>query len=125
MATPCLGPLTGGVLGEFTREHEADSGLDFVAREGGYLVVRRKLASFHSDALKDVIDDRVNDGHALLGDPRIRMDLLEHLVDLRGIRLRALLLLAGRHLLVKCVLGRLLGWGLDRLGNYRRRTRNK
>ena len=77
----CLGPLTDGMLGEFTREHEADSGLDFVAREGGFLVVHKKLAGLCSNALKDVVDDGVHDGHALLGDPHIGMDLIEHLVD--------------------------------------------
>jgi hypothetical protein len=112
----CLGSLADGVLSEFTREHEADSGLDFAAREGGLLVVRRKLASLRSDAFKDVVDEGVHDGHALLGDSRIRVDLLEHLVDVRRVRLRALLLLGGRRLL-GCLLGRLLGRGLGHVEN--------
>ena len=106
------------MLGKFTREHEADSGLDFAAREGGFLVVRRKLAGLRSDALKDIVDEGVHDGHALLGDSRIGVDLLEHLVDVRGVRLRALLLLGGRRLLRR-LLGRLLGRGLGHVGNCR------
>ena len=34
-----LGALGDGVLGELSREHEADGGLDLTAREGGLLVV--------------------------------------------------------------------------------------
>ena len=65
-----LGSLADSMLGEFTREHEMDSGLDFAAREGGFL---------------HIIDEGVHDGHALLGDSHIRVDLLEHLVDVRGV----------------------------------------
>ena len=104
------------MLGKFTGEHEADSGLDFAARQGGLLVVGRKLASLRSDAFKDIVDEGIHDGHALLGDSRIRVDLLEHLVDVRRVRLGALLLLGGRRLL-GCLLGRLLGRGLGHLGN--------
>ena len=32
-----LGSLADGMLGEFAREHEMDSSLDFAAREGGFL----------------------------------------------------------------------------------------
>ena len=117
-----LGSLTDGMLGEFAREHEMDSGLDFAAREGGFLVIRGKLASLRSDAFKDIVDEGVHDGHALLGDSHIRMDLLEHLVDVRGVRVRALLLLGGRHLL-RCLLGRLFGRSICHLGNYRRRRK--
>ena len=44
---------------------------------------------------KDVVDERVHDGHALLGDTSVGVDLLEHLVDVRRVRLGALLGLLG------------------------------
>ena len=69
------------MLGELTWEDEADSGLDLAGGEGGLLVVRGKLAGLAGDALEDVVDEGVHDGHALLGDAGVRVDLLEHLVD--------------------------------------------
>ena len=93
-----LGALRHGVLGELTREHEAHRGLDLPGRKGGLLGVGGQLASFASKALEDVVDERVHDRHTLLGDASVRVHLLEHLVDVRGVRLDALLgaLLAGR-----------------------------
>ena len=100
------------MLGKLTREHEADSSLDFTAAEGGLLVVSGKLSSFSGNALKDIIDEGVHDGHDLLGDTSIRVDLLEDLVDVGRVALRALLAtgLAGGSLLGS--LGRLLGGSL-------------
>ena len=101
------------MLGELTGEHEADGGLDLPGGEGGLLVVGGKLAGLGGDALEDVIDERVHDGHALLGDAGVGVDLLEDLVDVRRVALDALLPGAASGLLgcLGSLLGA-LGWSL-------------
>jgi len=86
-----LGSLGNGVLGEFTREHEPDSSLDLTGRESCLLVVGGELTSLGGNALKDIVDEGVHDGHTLLADTGIGVHLLEHLVDVRRIRFDALL----------------------------------
>jgi len=68
------------VLGKLTRKHESDSGLDLAGRKGGLLVVTSKARCFTSKALEDIVNEGVHDGHALLGDTSLGMDLLEDLV---------------------------------------------
>ena len=80
-------------------------GLDLARRERALLVVADELAGLDGDALEGVVDERVHDRHGLRRDAGVRVDLLEHLVDVRGVRLGALLLL----LLVAGSLGLLLG----------------
>ena len=80
-----LGALGDGVLGELPRKHEADRGLDLPGGEGGLLGVHSKLAGLAREAVEDVVDERVHDRHALLGDASVRVDLLEHLVDVRAV----------------------------------------
>ena len=91
------------MLGEFTREDEADRGLDFAGRHRRLLVVSRELGGFSRDLLEDVVDERVHDGHSLGGDAGVRVHLLEDLVDVDlvglGLGLAADLLGAGRLLL--------------------------
>ena len=108
-----LGTLGDGVLGELTGEHEADGGLDLSGGEGGLLVVGGELAGLGGDALEDVVDEGVHDGHALLGDAGVGVDLLEDLVDVGGVALDALLLGAAGGLLgcLGSLLGA-LGWSL-------------
>ena len=55
--------LRDGVLGQFTRQEEADSCLDLPGGDGGSLVVMSQAGSFSSNAFKDVIHERVHDGH--------------------------------------------------------------
>jgi len=102
------------VLGQFPRKHEANGGLDLAATERRLLVVSGELASFGSNALKDVVDEGVHDGHALLGDASVWVNLLEHLVDVTAVRLRALFRLFGAasSFLGGCCFRRLLGWCL-------------
>jgi hypothetical protein len=84
------------MLCKLSRKHESYSGLDLAGGKGGLLVVGSQLASFGSDAFKYVIDKGVHDGHSLLGDTGIGVNLLQHLVDIRRVRLDTLLgLLAG------------------------------
>ena len=86
-----LGALGDGVLGELPWEEEADGGLDLAGRERGLGVVLGELAGLGGDALEDVVDERVHDEHALGRDAGVRVDLLEHLVDVDGVGLLALL----------------------------------
>ena len=72
------------MLGELTGKHEADSSLDLARGKSGLLVVGGKLAGLAGDALEDVVDERVHDGHSLLADAGVGVDLLEHLVDVRA-----------------------------------------
>ncbi len=64
--------------------------------------------SLSSDPLEDVIHERVHDGHGLAGDTSVGVDLLQHLVDVDGVRLPPPPL----PLLVSSTLGLCLGGGL-------------
>ena len=98
-----LGTFGDGVLGELTRQDEADRGLDFAGGDRRLLVVSRELGGFGGDLFEDVVDEGVHDGHRLGGDTGVRVHLLQDLVDvdLVGFRLglAADLLGAGRLLL--------------------------
>ena len=52
-----------------------------------------KTGSLSSNSLKEIIDKRVHDAHGLGGDTSVRVDLLQHLVDVDGIRFLPSLLL--------------------------------
>lgn len=80
-----LGALRDGVLSQFTRKQEADSSLDLPGGDGRALVVMGQAGSLGSDALKDVVHERVHDGHGLGRDTGVGVDLLQHLVDVDGI----------------------------------------
>ena len=86
-----FGSFGNGVLGQFTGKHEANSSLDLAAAEGGLLVVSGELSGFSGDALENVVDERVHDGHSFLGDTSVRVDLLQHAVDVGRVRFHALL----------------------------------
>ena len=73
------------MLGKLTRQHKADGGLDLARRKGRTLGVSGQLASFTSNTVEDVVDERVHDGHALLGDAGVRVHLLLHLVDVDAV----------------------------------------
>ena len=40
-----------------------------------------KAGSFSGDALEDVVDEQFHDAHGFAGDTSIRVNLLQHLVD--------------------------------------------
>ena len=65
------------MLGEFTGEDQSYGGLDLARRDGGLLVVGGELGSLSCDALEDVVDERVQDGHGAVGDTSVWVDLLE------------------------------------------------
>ena len=82
-----LGALRDGVLGELTREEEPDSSLDLARGDGGPLVVMGESAGLSGDPLEQIVDERVHDAHGLGGDTSVRVDLLQHLVDVDGVGL--------------------------------------
>jgi len=65
--------------------------LDFAARDGRALVVVGQTGRLTGDALEDVVDERVHDGHGLGGDTGVGVDLLQHFVDVNGVALLPLL----------------------------------
>ena len=81
------------MLGELTREEESDSSLDLARGDGGPLVVVSESAGLSSDPLEQIVDERVHDAHGLGGDASVRVDLLQHLVDVDGVGLLPSLLL--------------------------------
>ena len=103
-----LGALADSVLGELTGEKETHSSLDLSGGDGGTLVVVGQTGGLGSDALEDVIHERVHDRHGLAGDTGVRVHLLQHFVDVDGVRLPPLL----PALLVSYALGLCLGGGL-------------
>ena len=44
-----------------------------------------KAGSFGGDALEDVVEKRVHDAHGFAGDTSVRVNLLQHLVDVDSI----------------------------------------
>ena len=80
-----LGALGHGVLGELTGKEKADGGLDLAGREGALLVVAGQTGGLKGEALKDVVDERVQDGHSALGDTSVGVNLLQHLVDVGAV----------------------------------------
>ena len=91
-----LGAFRDGVFGQFTGQKETDGRLDLAARDGRALVVVGQTRRLTGDAFKDVVDERVHDGHGLGRDASVGVDLLQHFVDVNGVAFLplALLLLA-------------------------------
>ena len=92
-----LGTFRNGVLGKLTREDEADSSLNLARRDCRLLGVRSKFCDasekaerwkrlrtgcLSGNALENVVDKRVEDGHGLVGDTGIGVDLLEDCCEL-------------------------------------------
>lgn len=80
------------MFGQLPGEEEADSSLDLPRRDGGPLVVMCKTGRLSSNALEDIVDETVHDGHSFAGDPGVGMDLLQDLVDVDPIALLPALL---------------------------------
>ena len=90
-----LGSFTDSVLGKLTRKHKTDGSLDLARAQSSLLVVSGKLSGLVGNTLENVVDERVHDGHSLLGDTSIGVDLLEDTVDVSSIRFGTLLVLLG------------------------------
>jgi len=82
-----LSPFGHGVFGQLAGQQEPDGRLDFAARDGRAAVVVGQTAGLGSYALEDVVDEAVHDGHGLRRYACIRVDLLQHLVDVDRVRL--------------------------------------
>ena len=80
-----LGTFRNGVFGQFTGEEEPDGGLDLPRGDGGSLVVVGQAGRFGGDTFEDIVDERVHDAHGLGRDSGVRVDLLQHLVDVDGV----------------------------------------
>ena len=89
----CLGAFRHGVLGQLTGQKQTDGRLDFPASDGRTLVVVGKTGRLSSDALENVVDEAVHDGHGFGGDASVGVDLLQHFVDVNGVALVPLALL--------------------------------
>ena len=87
------------MLGQFTRQEQADCGLDLSTADGRLLVVLGKASGLRSDLLEDVVHERVHDAHSLAGDASLWVHLLQDLVDVDRVGLlpglSPLLLLSG------------------------------
>ena len=93
-----LGALTDSVLSKLTGQKQTNSSLNLATGDGGTLVVVSQTRSFGSNALENVVDKAVHDGHSLGADASVGVHLLEHLVDVDGIAFLSLpltLLVAG------------------------------
>ena len=100
------------MLGELTGEEEADGSLDLAGGDGGLAVVLGQAGGLVGNALKDVVDKRVEDAHGLGGDAHVWVHLLQHLVDVDAKGLLALLAagpVPGGGLGLACLLLALLG----------------
>ena len=82
-----LGSLRHGVLGQLSGQEKTDSSLDFSGGDGAPSVVVSQTGSFSSDALEDVVDKGVHDGHGLGADSSVRVHLLQDFVDVDGVGL--------------------------------------
>ena len=96
------------MLGQLSRQEQPDSSLDFPGGDGFPLVVVGQPAGFSSNPSEQVIDKRVHDAHGFGGDTGVRMDLLQHLVDVCGIGLRTTLPLLARHSSSSTLPGRII-----------------
>jgi hypothetical protein len=101
-----FGAFADGMLGQLSGEQEAHGRLDLPTGDGRALVVVRETRGFGGDALEDVVHEAVHDAHGLTGDAGVRVDLLQHLVDVHGVGLLALALI----LLLVCLRDVLLGF---------------
>ena len=103
------------MLGQLSWQKETDGSLDFATGDGRSLVVMGQTRRFGSDAFEDVVDEAVHDAHRLRRDASVRMDLLQHFVDVNGIALLplALLLLVSFGNVLLCLSGLLGGFSTD------------
>ena len=69
------------MLGELTGEEESTSSLDLSGRDGRLLVDLGQSGGLATNSVKDVVHERVHDGHGLGGDSLVGVHLLQDLVD--------------------------------------------
>ena len=92
-----LGTFGNCVLGEFPRQKQTDSSLDFAAADCRALVVVCQARGFAGNSFEYVVDEGVHDAHCLAGDSGVGMDLFQYLVNVDAeafLSLRSALFLA-------------------------------
>lgn len=77
------------MLGQLTGQDQTSGSLDLARGDGGALVDGGQLGGLGSETLEDVLDERVQDGHSLVGDTGVRVNLLQDTVDVGGVGLLA------------------------------------
>ena len=82
-----LGSLGDGVLGQLAGQQQTHGGLDLSGGDGAPPVVVGQTGSLGGDALEDVVDEGVHDGHGPGADAGVGVHLLQHLVDVDGVGL--------------------------------------
>ena len=97
------------MLGQLTWKDKSDSSLDLSGGDSWLLVVSGELGSLSRDLLEDIVDKGVHDAHGLGGDTGVRVNLLQHLVDVDLVGLDLGLPLLARD---SSLLDSLLGWFL-------------
>ena len=88
-----LGSFRDGVLSQLSGKEKSDSRLNLPRGDGRPLVVVSETGSFGSDPFEDIVNEGVHDAHGLGRDTGVRVDLLQHLVDVDSVRFLSLLLL--------------------------------
>ena len=82
-----FGSFADRMLGQFARQQQADCGLDFAGRDSRPLVVVGQARSLGGNSFEDVVHKAVHDGHSFAADASVRMDLLQHFVDVGAVGL--------------------------------------
>ena len=88
-----LGSFRDGVLSQLSGKEKSDGRLNLPRGDGRPLVVVSETGSFGSDPFEDIVNEGVHDAHGLGRDTGVRVDLLQHLVDVDSVRFLSLLLL--------------------------------
>ena len=96
------------MLGQLTGQEKTDGSLNFPGSDGRAAVVVGETRGLGGNALKDVVDKAVHDGHGFGGNSSVGVNLLQHLVDVDGVALPP----PPPPLLVTGTLGLRLGGGL-------------
>ena len=91
------------MLGKLTGEYKAAGRLYLPGAHGFPLVVLHQPSCLSGDPTESVGDERVQDGHGPLGDAGVRVDLLEHAVDVDVVGLLVLAFVGPLHFLVLLV----------------------
>ena len=76
-----FGSLSDGMAGELTREDQLGGSLHFAARQGLLLGVLGYAGGLGAQSVEEVIAERVHNEHALLGDSKLGVHLLQDSVD--------------------------------------------
>ena len=81
------------MLSQLSGKEKSDSRLNLPRGDGRPLVVVSETGSFGSDPFEDVVNEGVHDAHGFGRDTGVRVNLLQHLVDVDSVRFLSLLLL--------------------------------